>query len=252
MNVSQVQEQETTDDDDISIYQEKIFDYDHLTSKKIKKNIKNNVHQTQEITNDDASQKIVTNDQMQTNKSRNYHQGVKHHYDVNNDQEDDLLPEISSTMKSIEKYASNNKEITKIMFMRSRNPGSDAIAAVMKILLPKQGKNNENIKFLKGRSLEYMAQHRSRFNNDLCFYADEYIKINNINVMPNEDAFMLHVIHCLTNSDMDNHHTLQQVKELDHITNNLIIPNVTQKNASNQINNVSEVIHRHHTRRLRK
>ena len=34
---------------------------------------------------------------------------------------------------------------------------------------------------------------------------------------------------------MDNHHTLQQVKELDHLTNNLIILNSTQKNASNQI-----------------
>ncbi|CAI2176967.1 9960_t:CDS:2 [Funneliformis geosporum] len=91
-----------------------------------------------------ASQKIVTNDQMQTNKSKNYHQGVKHHHDINNNQETDLLPEISLTMESIEKYASNNKEITKvtsenvfdmcdemkIMFIQSRNPDSDAIAAV--------------------------------------------------------------------------------------------------------------------------
>jgi hypothetical protein len=66
----------------------------------------------------------------------------------------------------------------KVMFMRSRNPGSDAVTDVAKILLPEQGKNTETIKFLKGRGLEYMAQHRSRFNSDLSFYAEEYIKIN--------------------------------------------------------------------------
>lgn len=60
--------------------------------------------------------------------------------------------------------------------MRSRNPGPDAVIAVAKILLPVQGKNNDNIKFLKGRGLDYLAQHRSRFNNDLNFYAAEYVK----------------------------------------------------------------------------
>lgn len=65
----------------------------------------------------------------------------------------------------------------KIMFLRSRNPGSAAVAAVAKILLPERGKNNQNIKFLKARGLEYMAQHHSRFNNDLSFYAEEYMKI---------------------------------------------------------------------------
>lgn len=55
----------------------------------------------------------------------------------------------------------------KVMFMRSRNPGPDAVINVAKILLPKQGKNSEGVKFLKGRGLEYLAQHHSRFNNDL-------------------------------------------------------------------------------------
>ena len=62
--------------------------------------------------------------------------------------------------------------------MRSHNPDPDAIVAVTKILLSEHGKNNENIKFLKGRGLEYLTQHHSHFNNDLSFYADEYIKIN--------------------------------------------------------------------------
>ena len=66
----------------------------------------------------------------------------------------------------------------KVMFMRSRNPGSVVVEAIAKIVLPKQGKNNEHIKFLKKRDLKYMAQHRSQFNNDLNFYAKEYMKIN--------------------------------------------------------------------------
>lgn len=66
----------------------------------------------------------------------------------------------------------------KILFMRSRDPGSAAVAAVAKILLPEHGKNNENIKFLKGRGLEYLSQHRSRFNDHLGLRAEEYIKIN--------------------------------------------------------------------------
>ena len=65
----------------------------------------------------------------------------------------------------------------KVMFMRSRNSGPDAVINVAKILLPNQGKNSEGIKFLKGRGLEYLAQHRSRFNNDLSNYAEEYLKI---------------------------------------------------------------------------
>jgi hypothetical protein len=68
-------------------------------------------------------------------------------------------------------------EEMKVMFIRSRNPGSDAITAIAKLLLPKQGKNSESVKFLKARGLEYLAQHRSRFNNDLSFYAKEYIKL---------------------------------------------------------------------------
>lgn len=42
-----------------------------------------------------------------------------------------------------------------------------------------------------------------------------------------------------------------QVKELDRITKNLIIPNVTQKNASNQIT-MSEIAQRRRTRRSRR
>jgi len=47
-----------------------------------------------------------------------------------------------------------------------------------------------------------------------------------------KQAFILHLTHkvsCLTNLNMDNHYTLQQVKELDHLTNNLIILNSIQK-----------------------
>ncbi|CAG8515569.1 16991_t:CDS:2 [Funneliformis caledonium] len=142
----------------------------------------------------------------------------------------------------------------KVMFIQSQNPGSAAVAAV--------GKNNENIKFLKGCRLEYLAQYRSQFNNDLNFYVKEYVKINNISSIPSEDdtasfvnntflknifftqlavieedelfnnitiintlkillkkAFILHLILevlRLTNYNVDNYHTLQQVKELDH------------------------------------
>ena len=67
-------------------------------------------------------------------------------------------------------------------------------------------------------------------------------------------AFMLHLtyeVSRLTNPNMDNHHTLQQVKELDGLTGNLIIPNSSQKNASNQIN-ISEMTQRRRTRRSRR
>lgn len=52
-------------------------------------------------------------------------------------------------------------------------------------------------------------------------------------------AFILHLqleIARLENPRMDNHHTLQEVKELDYLTSDLIIPNSTQKNATNQVN----------------
>src|SRR5437868_4025629 len=105
----------------------------------------------------------------------------------------------------------------KVMFMQYRNSNSTAIMAVAKILLPDQRKNNKNIKFLKGRGLEYLAQHRSRLNN-------EFILHLNLEVLR------------LNNPRMDNHYTLQQIKELDHLTNHLIIPNLTQRNAANQVN----------------
>ena len=66
----------------------------------------------------------------------------------------------------------------KVLFMWSWSPGSAAVLAIAKILLPVQGKNNENIKFLKDRGLEYLVQHCSHFNKDLANYAVEYIKIN--------------------------------------------------------------------------
>ena len=69
-------------------------------------------------------------------------------------------------------------EEMKVMFLRSQNPSSDAITEVAKILLSDQGRNNENTKFLKGRKLEYLSQHRSNFNCNLSFYAEEYIKVN--------------------------------------------------------------------------
>ena len=69
-------------------------------------------------------------------------------------------------------------EEMKVLFMRSRNPGSAAVVAIAKILLPEEGKNSETIKFLKGRGLEYLAQHRSRLNSDLTSYAKEYINIH--------------------------------------------------------------------------
>lgn len=66
----------------------------------------------------------------------------------------------------------------KVLFMRSRSPGSAAVSAIAKILLPEQGKNNENVKLLKDRGLEYLAQHRTHFNSGLADRAREYIKIN--------------------------------------------------------------------------
>ncbi|CAB5390865.1 unnamed protein product [Rhizophagus irregularis] len=175
-------------------------------------------------------------------------------------------------------------EEMKVLFIRSRNPGPDIVTNIAKILLPNQGKNSEGVKFLKGRGLEYLAQHRSQLNNDISIYAEEYIKIKeilSIDEVPNEDeiapyitdafvkdvffsqlavineeelfddstimnplkiflkkAFRLHLtleVSRLNNPRIDNHHTLQQIKELDYLTNDLIIPNVTQKNAANQV-----------------
>lgn len=54
-----------------------------------------------------------------------------------------------------------------------------------------------------------------------------------------KEAFTLHLkleISRLNNPKIDNHYTLQQIKELDYLTSSLIIPNLTQKNAANQIN----------------
>ena len=56
----------------------------------------------------------------------------------------------------------------------------------------------------------------------------------------------------LDNSKIDNYQTLQQIKELDYLTKNLDIPNVTQKNASNQIESSELVIQRRCARRLRR
>ena len=56
----------------------------------------------------------------------------------------------------------------------------------------------------------------------------------------------------LDNSKIDNYQTLQQIKELDYLTKNLDIPNVTQKNASNQIESSELVIQRRRARRLRR
>ncbi|PKK57029.1 hypothetical protein RhiirC2_858382, partial [Rhizophagus irregularis] len=81
-------------------------------------------------------------------------------------------------------------EEMKVLFIRSRNPGPDIVTNIAKILLPNQGKNSEGVKFLKGRGLEYLAQHRSQLNNDISIYAEEYIKIKeilNIDEVPNED-----------------------------------------------------------------
>ncbi|EXX66958.1 uncharacterized protein OCT59_003698 [Rhizophagus irregularis] len=248
---------------------------------------------------------LTVNNQVHLNKSENY-QGIKRHYD--DSQKDNITwqrnkdyrfsPKISTVEPIASEYSASNKETIevssenvsdmcdemKIMFLRSRNPGSAAVAAVAKILLPERGKNNQNIKFLKARGLEYMAQHHSRFNNDLSFYAEEYMKIKNIS-SPNEinedeitsyisdaffrdifftqfaiirddelfddqtifnslkmflkEAFTLHLkleISRLNNPKIDNHYTLQQIKELDYLTSSLIIPNLTQKNAANQIN----------------
>ncbi|CAG8745761.1 5970_t:CDS:2, partial [Funneliformis caledonium] len=181
----------------------------------------------------------------------------KRHYDgdredVQGNQICRLLPKMISILESTGEHTSNtsNKEITEVT-----------------------RKNNENIKFLKGRGLEYMVQHHSRFNNDLSFYAEKYMKINSISnifftqlAVIKEDelfddstviallkiflkqAFILHLTHKvsrLTSLNMDNHHTLQQVKELDHLTNDLIISNLTQNNASNQID-MSTMIQRRH------
>lgn len=65
-------------------------------------------------------------------------------------------------------------------------------------------------------------------------------------------AFRLHLtleVSHLNNPRIDNHHMLQQIKELDYLTNDLIIPNVTQKNAANQVD-LSTITQSRHTRRL--
>ncbi len=48
-------------------------------------------------------------------------------------------------------------EEMKVLFLKSQNINSAATIAIAKILLPDQGKNNENTKFLKESGLEYMA-----------------------------------------------------------------------------------------------
>ena len=66
---------------------------------------------------------------------------------------------------------------------------------------------------------------------------------------------MLHLeleVSRLTNPRIDNHHTLQQIKELDYLTSNLIIPNVTQKNAANKIELSTLSSQRRRTRRSRR
>ncbi len=68
-------------------------------------------------------------------------------------------------------------------------------------------------------------------------------------------AFMLHLeleVSRLTNPRIDNHHTLQQIKELDYLTSNLIILNVTQKNAANKIELSTLSSQRRRTRRSRR
>ena len=68
-------------------------------------------------------------------------------------------------------------------------------------------------------------------------------------------AFKLHLelqVSRLTNPRIDNHHTLQQIKELDYLTSNLIIPNVTQKNAANKIELSALISPRRRTRRSRR
>ncbi|CAB4382427.1 unnamed protein product [Rhizophagus irregularis] len=225
---------------------------------------------------------------------------------INNQKNKDChLSSETPTIGLIREYLFNNKEVIgitsehvsnmcdkmKVMFMQSQNPGSDAVTDVAKILLPEQWKNTETIKFLKGRGLEYMAQHRSCFNSDLSFYAEALIQyqvrmryqislyITNdffkdilftqlaiikqeelfetltiINPLKKflKEAFLLHLKYEITHSNnpnMDNYYTLQQVKELDHLTNGLIIPSLTHKNTSNQIN-MSRTIRKHHTRRI--
>lgn len=52
-------------------------------------------------------------------------------------------------------------------------------------------------------------------------------------------AFILHLeleVARLEDPEMENNHVLKKVKELDYLTKNLVIPNLTQRNAANQIN----------------
>ena len=46
----------------------------------------------------------------------------------------------------------------KILFFKYRNPSLAVISAIVKILLPEHERNKDNIKFLKSRGLEYLAQ----------------------------------------------------------------------------------------------
>lgn len=62
---------------------------------------------------------------------------------------------------------------------------------------------------------------------------------------------MLHLsleVSRLDDPRIDNHNTLKQVKELDHLTNGLTIPSITQKNAANRVD-VSAIIPSRRTRR---
>lgn len=67
-------------------------------------------------------------------------------------------------------------------------------------------------------------------------------------------AFILHMaleVSRLNNPKIDNHYILQQIKELDYLTSNLIIPNVSQKNAANKVNLSTLVPSRRRTRKSR-
>ena len=68
-------------------------------------------------------------------------------------------------------------------------------------------------------------------------------------------AFILHLnleISRLDNQRIDNHHTLEQIKELDCLTSGLIIPNFTQKNAANQVDKSTILAQNSRARRSRR
>ncbi|CAG8630039.1 17066_t:CDS:2, partial [Funneliformis caledonium] len=120
----------------------------------------------------------------------------------------------------------------KVMFIQSQNPGSAAVAAVLS--LNSISSTNEIPSEDDITSFVNDAFLKDIFFTQLAIIKEDEL-FNNVTIINTlktllKKAFMLHLtleVSHLTNHNVNNHHILQQVKELDHLTSDLTIPNLT-------------------------